>query len=105
MSVYAASSFGSSSNPSREVERLRINFDSTLRRWFGRNVGLWRSRRQYFFEEEDVTTLEMFINIEKLTQKNPEFETYRFNWWCENEKDFFIKRPSYRSKGSKEAKI
>ena len=79
MTISAGSVFGSSSKSSGELERLRINFDSHLRRWFGRNVGLWRSRRQYFFEEEDATTLEMFINIAKLTQKNPEFQTYRFS--------------------------
>ena len=89
MTVSAGGVIGSSSNSSGEVERLRINFGSNLRRWFGRNLGLWRSRRQYFFEEEEAVTLEMFINIEKLTQKNPEFQTYPFSWWCENEKDFF----------------
>ncbi len=105
MTVSAAGVFGFSSNSSGDVERLRINFDSNLRRWFGRNIGLWRSRRQYFFEDEDVTTLEMFINIEKLIQNNPEFEIYRFSWWCEDEKDFFVKRPSYKSKGVIEARL
>ncbi len=32
-------------------------------------------------------------------QSNSEYESYRFNWWCEDEKDFFIKRPSYKSEG------
>ena len=27
----------------------RIQLDSNLRRWFARNLGLWRSRRVYFF--------------------------------------------------------
>ena len=67
MTFSAGCVFGSSPSSSGDVERLRIDFDNNLRRWFGRNVGLWQSCRQYFFEEEDASTLEIFINIEKLT--------------------------------------
>ena len=34
-----------------------------------------------------------------INQKDSEFESYRFKWWCEDEKDFFIKRPTYKSEG------
>ena len=81
------------------IDRLRIDFDSNLRRWFGRNIGLWHSRRQYFFDEENAIYLDMYINISKLIGCDSEFENYRFKWWCEDAKDFFIKRPSYKSEG------
>ena len=99
MAVSSSSGIGKSKTPSEGIERLRINFDSNLRRWFGRNIGLWHSRRQYFFDNEKAENLDMFINVEKLSQNSQEYESYRFNWWCEDEKDFFIKRPTYKSAG------
>ena len=86
-------------NTSVGIDRLRIDFDSNLRRWFDRNIGLWHSRRQYFFDEEKAINLDMYINVSKLIGCDSEFENYRFKWWCEDAKDFFIKRPSYKSEG------
>ena len=34
-----------------------------------------------------------------------EFESYRFNWWCEDQKDFFIKKPNYKSEGEITARL
>tara|TARA_B100000700_G_C15007117_1_gene839106 strand:- start:1532 stop:2089 length:558 start_codon:yes stop_codon:yes gene_type:complete len=99
MSISYSSAKGKAVKPSFAIDRSRINFDSNLRRWFGRNVGLWHSRRQYFFDDEKAVNLDMFINVEKLIQENPEIEVYRFSWWCEDEGDFFIKRPTYKSNG------
>ena len=99
MAISYSSGIGNSTNSSEGIDRLRINFDSNLRRWFSRNIGLWHSRRQYFFDHEDAVNLDMFINVEKIIQSNSEFETYCFRWWCEDEKDFFIKRPTYKSQG------
>ena len=73
------------------IDRLRIDFDSNLKRWFGRNIGLWHSRRQYFFEEEKAVNLEMYINVSKLVQIDSDYESYRFKWWCEDENDFLLK--------------
>ena len=87
------------------IDRLRIDFDSSLGRWFGRNIGMWHSRRQYFFDEEKAVNLEMYINVDKLLQSDSGFQSYKFKWWCEDEKDFFMKRPSYKSKGSIIARI
>ena len=36
---------------SAALPRPRIQLDSNLRRWFARNLGLWRSRRLYFFDD------------------------------------------------------
>ena len=99
MAISYSSGIGRTKNSSVGIDRLRIDFDSNLRRWFTRNIGLWHSRRQYFFDEEKAINLEMYINVSKLNQGDSGFESYRFNWWCEDEKDFFIKRPTYKSKG------
>ena len=96
---------GKTKNSSVGIDRLRIEFDSNLRRWFGRNIGLWHSRRQYFFEDEKAVNLEMYINVDKVIQSDPDSESYRFNWWCEDEKDFFLKRPTYKSKGEITARL
>ena len=105
MSISYSFGIGKPQNSSEGIDRLRINFDGNLRRWFGRNIGLWHSRRQYFFEDEEAINLDMFINIENLSQNDPEFESYRFRWWCEDEKDFFIKRPNYKSEGEITARL
>ena len=99
MAISYSSGIGEAKQSSVGIDRLRIDFDSNLRRWFDRNIGLWHSKRQYFFDEEKAVNLEMYINVAKLIQSNSESQGYRFNWWCEDEKDFFIKRPTYKSEG------
>ena len=99
MAISHSSVTGSTRKSSIGIDRLRIDFDSNLRRWFGRNIGLWHSKRQYFFDEEKAINLEMYINVAKLIQSDSEFDSYCFKWWCEDEKDFFVKRPTYKSKG------
>ena len=42
----------------------RIQLDNTHRRWFNRNLGLWRSRRQYFFPDDEVLRLDMLLRVE-----------------------------------------
>ena len=47
-----------------------IQIDSNLKRWFSRNLGLWKSNRTYFLEEERKTyNLCMYLNIEGLENK------------------------------------
>ena len=38
---------------SNENNSPEINLDSNLKRWFSRNIGLWKSNRTYFLEEEN----------------------------------------------------
>ena len=90
---------------SSNSENLRIKFDGNLHRWFSRNIGVWRSRRQYFFEEEDVLNLEMFIRIEEIIKNKDDGIHYRFTWWCEKEDDFFIKKPQFQREGVMEASL
>ena len=105
MAISYSSGIGKTDNNSVGIDRLRIDFDSSLGRWFSRNIGLWHSRRQYFFDEEKAVNLEMYINVDKLLQSHSEFQSYRFKWWCEDEKDFFIKRPKYKSEGEITARL
>ena len=105
MAISYSSGIGKTKNCSVGIDRLRIDFDSNLRRWFGRNIGLWHSRRQYFFDEEKAVNLEMYINVSKLIPTDSDFESYLFKWWCNDEKDFFIKRPIYKSEGEMTARL
>jgi len=105
MSISFSSGIGTTENSSVGIDRLRIDFDSNLRRWFSRNIGLWHSKRQYFFDEEKAINLEMYIKVAKLPQNNSGFESYRFRWWCEDESDFFINRPKYKSEGEITARL
>ena len=99
MAISHSSGIGRNRSSSVGIDRLRIDFDSNLKRWFGRNIGLWHSKRQYFFDEEKAINLEMYIKVDKLIQSDSGFESYKFKWWCKDEKDFFIKRPNYKSEG------
>ncbi|AAQ00165.1 MULTISPECIES: hypothetical protein [Prochlorococcus] len=86
-----------------ELNDFNLKFDNSLRRWFSRNLGVWCSKRQYFFEEEDVLHVEMFLRIEELKENVEECPCYRFSWWVEKENDFFIKKPFYSKEGVIEA--
>ena len=35
-----------------EYNSPEVSIDSNLKRWFSRNIGLWKSNRTYFLEEE-----------------------------------------------------
>ena len=49
--------YGGSNSP-------EVSIDSNLKRWFSRNIGLWKSNRTYFLEEERKTyNICMFINL------------------------------------------
>tara|TARA_Y100001968_G_scaffold192453_1_gene176361 strand:- start:166 stop:723 length:558 start_codon:yes stop_codon:yes gene_type:complete len=105
MAISHSSGIRGTRDSSVGIERLRIDFDSNLRRWFGRNIGLWQSKRQYFFDDDEVINLEMYINVSKLIQTDSEHQRYRFNWWCEEEKDFFIKKPTFKREGEITAQL
>ena len=105
MAISSSSRLGKTQNSSMGIDRLRIDFDSSLKRWFGRNVGLWQSKRQYFFDDEEAVNLEMYVNVDKLNQTKYESQCYRFKWWCEDKKDFFAKRPRYKSEGEITARL
>ena len=83
----------------------RVPLDGNLRRWFARNLGLWRSRRQYVFKNEEVLFLDMMIRVEIFAESRVGKPRYRMSWWPEHETDFFDKKPRYQKEGVMEATL
>jgi len=79
--------------------RSRIQLDSNLKRWLGRNLGLWRSRRLYFFVDDEVLRLDMLVRVEIYSEANHGEAAYRLSWWPEESFDFFNIKPKYRARG------
>ena len=58
-------------NNSGDYKSPEVNIDSNLKRWFSRNVGLWKSNRTYFLEEEKKTYKEAYYDKEnKMLRKS-----------------------------------
>jgi hypothetical protein len=89
--------------PAAGGHRSRIQLDNSLRRWFSRNLGLWRSRRLYFFSDEEVLRVDMMLRVESFSEPVEGEAAYRFTWWPEKEYDFFEKKPRYVREGTMEA--
>lgn len=89
-----------------EYSSPEISLDSNLKRWFSRNIGLWKSNRTYFLEEEKKTyNLCMNIKIQALRDKKEWESHYKFTWYPEKKYDFFIENPQYKEKGEMQAFI
>ena len=83
-----------------------ISIDSNLKRWFSRNIGLWKSNRSYFLEEKKKTyNICMYLNIEALRNKKKWESYYKFNWYPERKYSFFVENPKYKEKGEMQAYI
>jgi hypothetical protein len=67
-------------NP-RVMLASRIQLDSSLRRWFSRNLGLWRSRRLYFFADGEALRVDMMLRVETFSEPIEGEAAYRFTWW------------------------
>ncbi len=81
----------------------RIQLDSSLRRWFARNLGLWRSRSLYFFRDEDeALRVDMLLRIESFLEPVQGEAAYRLSWWPEKDFGFFDRQPSYVPEGTME---
>jgi len=86
------------------AQRSRIQLDSSLRRWFSRNLGLWRSRRTYYFPDDEVLRVDMLLRVEELSDPARGEAGYLFSWWPEQENGpFFELKPRYSSEGTMEA--
>jgi hypothetical protein len=89
---------------SRTPQDSRIQLDSSLRRWFSRNLGLWRSRRLYFFRgEEEPLRLDLLLRIEAFQQPVEGEAAYRFSWKPEQDFGFYARKPQYQPEGSLDA--
>ncbi|MFM7635679.1 MAG: hypothetical protein ACKO7Z_08920 [Cyanobacteriota bacterium] len=87
----------------RPAPDSRIQLDSSLRRWFSRNLGLWRSRRLYFFADGEALRVDMMLRVEAFSQPIEGEAAYRFTWWPENDMELFDKKPRYVPTGTMEA--
>ncbi|MBE9173864.1 hypothetical protein IQ216_12520 [Cyanobium sp. LEGE 06143] len=81
----------------------RIQLDSNLKRWFARNLGLWKSRRVYFFADGETLLVEMMLRVQAFDSPLDGDAAYRFTWWPEKEFDFFERKPQYPRTGTMEA--
>jgi hypothetical protein len=81
----------------------RIRLDTSLRRWFSRNLGVWRSRRLYFFADDEVLRVDMFLKVELFHEPMEGEAGYRFTWWPEQAYDFFQRKPRFVPEGTMEA--
>ena len=90
---------------SAALPRPRIQLDSNLRRWFARNLGLWRSRRLYFFADGEALRVDMMLRMETFSEPVEGDAAYRFTWWPEQEYEFFDKKPRYVPSGTMEAHL
>ena len=89
--------FGDNNSP-------EINLNSNLKRWFSRNIGLWKSNRTYFLNEEQKTyNLCMNINIQALENKSEWESTFKFKWYPEKKYNFFEENPQYQEQGEMQA--
>jgi len=83
----------------------RIRLDNNLRRWFSRNLGLWRSRRLHYFSDGEVLRLDMLLRVETFEEPSEGDAAYRFSWWPEQEFDFFERKLHFAREGTIEASL
>ena len=89
--------FGENNSP-------EISLNSNLKRWFSRNLGLWKSNRTYFLEEAKKTyNLCMYINIQAFENKTEWESHYKFIWYPEKKYKFFDENPHYKERGEMQA--
>ena len=82
--------------------RSRVQLDSNLKRWFGRNLGLWRTRRLYFFSDGEDLRVDMMLRVEAFSEPAEGDAAYRFSWWPEQDYSFFENNTSCVAEGTME---
>ena len=85
--------------------RSRVQLDSNLKRWFGRNLGLWRSRRLYFFSQGEPLRVDMMLRLEAFREPAEGDAAYRFTWWPEQDYTFFENNATCVPEGTMEAYV
>ncbi len=77
-----------------------VNINSNLRRWFKRNIGLWKSQRLYILKENNKNyNICMNLKIESLESKNAWESRYKFTWHPADKYSFFEDHPEFKEKG------
>lgn len=107
MSLFSANNRVPLTAPGNVPESPSIQVDSNLRRWFSRNLGVWRSRRQYMFSDDQVLHLDMNLKMEAFAEPQAGETRYRFSWWPESgqSNEFFARKPWYEAEGVMEATL
>ena len=82
--------------------RSRVQLDSNLKRWFGRNLGLWRTRRLYFFSDGEDMRVDMMLRVEAFSDPAEGDAAYRFSWWPEQDYTFFENNTTCVAEGTME---
>ena len=91
---------------SGEYNSPEVSINSNLKRWFSRNLGLWKSNRTYFIEEQKKTyNLCMYLKVEAIETKKEWESHYKFTWYPEKKYSFFDENPKYSEKGEMQAFI
>ncbi len=91
---------------SGEYNSPEVSLNSNLKRWFSRNLGLWKSNRTYFIEEQKKTyNLCMYLKVEAIETKKEWESHYKFTWYPEKKYSFFDENPKYKEKGEMQAFI
>ena len=91
--------FGENNSP-------EISLNNNLKRWFSRNIGMWKSNRTYFLDEVQKTyNLCMNIKIQALKNKSEWESHYKFTWYPEKKYDFFEENPQFKEKGEMQASL
>ena len=105
MSLLSLERRGAQHPPDGPPPSDRFNLDSNLRRWFARNLGMWRSRRQYIFRQDEVQYLDMLIRVDIFAESAVGPPRYRFTWCPENDAAFPADALPYRKQGVMEATL
>ena len=109
MSLFSAQNRVPLTVPGSTSASPSIQVDSNLRRWFGRNLGIWRSRRQYTFSDEQVLHVDMHLKMEAFAEPAAGESRYRFSWWSDESNqhsdEFFARKPWYERTGVMEATL
>ena len=77
--------------------------DQVVRRWFNRNVGLWRSHRRFDFCDGSTVAMDTMLHIESFEDPLKGDSCYRFRWWPAQKDTPFSKDSSYPTTGAIEA--
>ncbi len=109
MSLFSAKNRIPLTAPGAVNQSPSVNVDSNLRRWFARNLGLWRSKRQYLFNDNQVFHLDMNLKMETFAEPQAGETRYRFSWWPDESNQhseaFFARKPWYERSGVMEATL
>ncbi|OOV35855.1 hypothetical protein BV53_02810 [Candidatus Synechococcus spongiarum LMB bulk15N] len=77
--------------------------DQVVRRWFNRNLGLWRSHRRFDFSDGSTVSMDTMLRIESFEDPLKGDSCYRFRWWPVRKDTAFSQDSPYATTGTMEA--